>query len=312
MIFLAKIDKISYLLYSNKMAYLASGIIGILFIIYCLYNGIYYLFQPNLFNKIKLTTKNITNITMLSAVSVTFTIIISITCPITVFPPVRIAFEGLMVKISGFIFGPIIGLMAGLITDGIVMLFVPSYIHISYIIVIASFGFISGCISSLNKIVGIHKWILFLFTNIFIILFGLFASLITWYSKMKNIELFSGLLVNKNILINLIILGTSGTIIVVWIIMFICGHFAQKNKKYWNLMPIIMLTVINEYWVTTLISAWGDISFFTMTQNKNINIDGYGVTMITRLIMAPVKIIFNSSIIYITYWTVSPLIQKKY
>lgn len=303
-------NDISKIFYSNKIAYIASGVMGIFFIIYCIYNSLYYLINPKYYHGIRFTTKNIAYITMLSAVSATIAIVISITIPITVFPPVRITFEGLLVKISGFIFGPIVGLLSGIITDLIVMLFVPSYLHIAYIIVIASYGFLSGCASSINIAVGKHKWVLFILTNIFILIFGIFAGLITWYSPLEIITLFAGLEISKIILIYIIIFGTGGTIIIIWIIMFFCFYFNKTKKRYWDLVAIIMLAVINEYWVTTLISAWGDIAFLTISQNKNIGIDGYGVTMITRLSMAPIKVLFNSTIIYITYSTIEPLIHK--
>lgn len=70
---------------------------------------------------------------MLSSVSVVATIIVSITIPITVLPPIRIAFEGLMIKITGYMFGPIIGIICAAVTDILVMLFVPSYIIVYYI-----------------------------------------------------------------------------------------------------------------------------------------------------------------------------------
>ncbi|AHF61508.1 hypothetical protein P344_06800 [Spiroplasma mirum ATCC 29335] len=307
---LASFSNISKILYSNKMAYFASAVVGALFLVYCVYNGLYFLINPKKYHGIRFTTKNIAYITMLSAVSATVTIIISVTVPITVFPPIRIAFEGLMVKISGFIFGPIVGLLSGVVTDMIVMLFVPSYVHVAYIIVIASFGFISGCVSSLNRAVGQRKWILFLLTNIFIIVFGTFASLMTWYSPVDTIELFAGLKTNKDVLVYIIVIGTGASLVIIWIIMFVYRYFDKNKQHYWDLVAVIMLAVINEYWVTTLISAWGDIAFLTVSQNKNSGTDGYGVTMISRLAMAPVKILFNSAIIYITYRAISPLIHK--
>lgn len=307
---LTSFSDISKILYSNKMAYIASGVIGAFFVIYCIYNGLYYLINPKRYHGIRFTTKNIAYITILSAVSATVTIIISIIMPITVFPAIRIAFEGLMVKISGFIFGPIVGLLSGIITDLIVMLFIPSYVHVAYIIVIALYGFLSGCASSINHAIGKHKWVLFMLTNIFILIFGTFAIAITWYSSLETIVLFVGLEVSKIVLIYIISFGTGGAIIVIWIIMFVYRYFDKTKKHYWDLIAIIMLAVVNEYWVTTLISAWGDIAFLTISQNKHTENNGYGVTMITRLAMAPLKVLFNSAIIYITYRAVSPLIHK--
>ncbi|KAF5295613.1 hypothetical protein FQA39_LY12786 [Lamprigera yunnana] len=56
----------------------------------------------------KFNTRTITYIAMLTAVSTTVTVVISMVIPVTVFPPIRVAFEGIMIKITGMLFGPII------------------------------------------------------------------------------------------------------------------------------------------------------------------------------------------------------------
>ena len=154
---LANYTEFGKIFLSNSMAYIASGVIGALFLMYCCYSGFIYKFYPRHYYGIRFTTKNIAYITLLSAVSVSVTVIVSIVFPVTVFPPIRIAFEGLMIKIAGFIFGPIVGFMSGIITDLLCLMFVPSYIHIAYLIVVASFGFLSGLVGSLNRAVGKHK-----------------------------------------------------------------------------------------------------------------------------------------------------------
>jgi hypothetical protein len=78
---------------------------------------------------------------MMIAVSVSLTVVISVTIPITVFPPIRVAFSGIMVKITGMFFGPIVGIIVGILTESLCLMFVPSYIHIAYFIVSISFGF---------------------------------------------------------------------------------------------------------------------------------------------------------------------------
>ena len=300
-------SSVSDIFYSNDMAYIASGCVGAIFLIYCVYNGFYYVFRPAQYQGIRFTTKNIAYITMLSAVSVTVTIVVSITFPITVFPPIRIAFEGLMVKITGYIFGPIVGLMSGVITDALALLFVPSYIHIAYIIVIASFGFLSGCISSFNKAVGRHKFVLTIFINAFLVAIGLFACLVTYYSNTSSIELFKGLHVSKLVLIYALAFGVGGTILLFWITYFGVRLRRDGINKWNDILPIICLAVITEYWVTTFISAWGDIAFLSASEGSS---KGYGATMIGRIVMAPPKVAFNTIVIYVTYRAVHGLIHK--
>ena len=312
MIPFASVNKFSTIFYSTTMAYIAAGVVGFFVLLYSVYNGYLYLFKPTRYQGIRFTTKNIAYITVLSAVSVTVTIIVSVTVPITVFPPIRIAFEGLMVKITGYIFGPIVGLLSGIVTDSLTLLFVPSYIHIAYTIVIASFGFLSGCVSFLNKSTGYNRWFLFWFTNLFIIAFGSVAIVATeFYSSASNtIPLFAGVNVTKTALVYFIAFGTFGSLILLWIAYFFYRFWDRSGLQWREIMPIITLCVINEYWVTTLISAWGDIAIISASRGGTEN-KGYAITMIGRLAMAPGKILFNVIVIYITYRAIRPLIKTN-
>lgn len=292
------------------MAQIASAGLFLLVLIYGGYNAYIYKFRPKKFKGTRFTTKNIAYITVLSAVSVSLTIVVSVTFPITVFPPIRIAFEGLMVKITGYIFGPIIGLMSGIITDGLTLLFVPSYIHIAYLVVVGGFGFLSGIARSLNTAVGRHKWVIMLLTNLFLIFFGVMgAGLTSAYTGGATIELYNGLNISKHVLIFIIGFGIGGTIVFLWLIYFYyLLRYRNASERWRDLLPIIFLAIINEYWVTTLISAWGDVAFLQVSQDSN---KGYGVTMIARLAMAPIKIVINVAIIYATYRAIRPLIKNE-
>jgi hypothetical protein len=44
-------------------------------------------------------------------------------------PQVRVTIEALIVKIAAYFFGPIIGMVVAFITDSLVLLFVPAYVH---------------------------------------------------------------------------------------------------------------------------------------------------------------------------------------
>ncbi len=84
---------------------------------------------------------------MLIAISVAFTIISSQIVPLASIPTYKIAFIGLPVKITGFIFGPIIGFFVGLIADLISLLFIPpATYHFLYTIATAMNGLIAGLV----------------------------------------------------------------------------------------------------------------------------------------------------------------------
>ncbi|UUM20001.1 MULTISPECIES: ECF transporter S component [unclassified Mycoplasma] len=93
------------------------------------------------------TIKKMVVVAMLIAISVAFTIISSQIVPVASIPSFKIAFIGLPVKITGFIFGPIIGFFVGLIADLLSLLFVPPVTyHILYTLATAMNGLIAGIV----------------------------------------------------------------------------------------------------------------------------------------------------------------------
>lgn len=73
----------------------------------------------------KWTIRKIVFVAILIAVAIVFTIIGTQLLPVVSIPTIKISFIGLPVKITGFIFGPIIGFFVGLVSDLLSMLFIP-------------------------------------------------------------------------------------------------------------------------------------------------------------------------------------------
>lgn len=318
-------------MWTDKMSWISSGIIGVLFIIYASYNGFIYLFFPKKYKGIVFTTKNITYITMLSACSVTITVIVSRIVPVTVLPPIRISFEGLMVKASGFIFGPIVGFISGIVTDSLCMLFIPSYFHVAYLISMGFYGFIAGLIGVLNRNCKDKKWIIFLISNLFVIGFISFMAYYTFQiqsliSIYHNIKL-------PSYIVTTILFITSGFILFFQFIIFFISLFLklQKSKNSFfynnhffkrstkkiklidfdgNIIAILFLAILTEYLISSLIIPWGDVSIVSPIKRSSNLSDGYLGIFLYRLIEAPIKIIVNTLIIYITWKSVSVLIKK--
>ncbi|QNM93593.1 ECF transporter S component [Mycoplasma sp. Pen4] len=73
----------------------------------------------------KWTIRNMVFVAILIAISVSFTVVAAQIIPIANIPSFKFAFIGLPVKITGFIFGPVIGVFVGIISDLLSLLFVP-------------------------------------------------------------------------------------------------------------------------------------------------------------------------------------------
>ncbi|WP_342218109.1 hypothetical protein [Spiroplasma endosymbiont of Amphimallon solstitiale] len=264
-------------------------------------NSFWKWFRKDKYKGVRFTTKNIAYITMLSSVSVVATIIVSITIPITVLPPIRIAFEGLMIKITGYMFGPIIGIICAAVTDILVMLFVPSYISIYYMFCIIFTGFLAGIAGIFKVKLKDYPWVIFALINFFIIFFACGGMYIVISGKQLSYSM-SGIIVNKYVLAS--IMGGGGIIGLLSIYSVLFYYLLKKEiYRIKEILPIILLAVVAEYVTTVLIASYADMTLF------DPNAKDYGVTAIMRIVQAPLKIIINSIIIYVTWRTVNPLIN---
>ena len=268
---------------------------------YILMNSFWKWFHKDKYKGVRFTTKNIAYITMLSSVSVVATIIVSIIIPITVLPPIRIAFEGLMIKITGYMFGPIIGIICAAVTDILVMLFVPSYISVYYMFCIIFTGFLAGIAGIFKIKLKDYSLIIFALINFFIILFAGGGMYIVISGKQSSYSM-SGIIVNKYVFAS--IMGGGGILglLSIYVVLF---YYLLKKEIYRikEILPIILLAVVAEYVTTVLIASYADMTLF------DPNAKDYGVTAIMRIVQAPIKIIINSIIIYVTWRTVNPLIN---
>ncbi len=285
------------------------------FILYCFISGFIYLFFPRHYKGIKFTTKNITYIALLSAASVTLTVLITYFAPVTVLPTIRISFEGLMIKITGLIFGPIVGVFSGLITDMLCILFIPSYFHIAYTFTVVFYGFMAGISYSFSKKIK-KSFLLYLISSIFVIIFMIFFTFFVQYFPMSE---YSGVVhretteaISHWTLSIIVILSGVGvfafqTIVYIWYLIY-NNRANKKNieekKRILNIdiFTIITLNVLTEFYLTATILPWGDASLFGQKS--------FAVLVIYHIAEAPVKIFFNTIIIYITFRTVAPLVNK--
>lgn len=291
-----------WMLQGNNLAYATIGFVGIVVVFYFLYNTLSFYILKERYHGIRFTTKNIAYITMMTAISVAVTIAISITIPITVFPPVRVSFEGVMVKITGFIFGPIVGVIVGLITEMLVTIFVPSFIHPAYTITVIVFGFISGVGSSFLRAGKGKGWFIFLLIHVFIIIFGAFMTyLINSYSG--NIDVL-GISMTPEIY-KWVFLGSLGvTLLIVWVVVGRL-YIKRKAKILHTLLPIILFATACEFIASTLISSWGEAGFLGIQLGG-----GYTAMVISHLVDAPLKIVFNTIVLYFTYTAVKSLVKR--
>ncbi|EIE39970.1 hypothetical protein MCANUF31_01676 [Mycoplasmopsis canis UF31] len=93
----------------------------------------------------KWTIKKMVFVAILIAISVSFAVVVVQIMPLAVIPSFKISFIGLPIKITGFIFGPVIGMFVGLISDILSILFIPpAGYHPLYTVAAAVNGLVAG------------------------------------------------------------------------------------------------------------------------------------------------------------------------
>ncbi|WP_166623174.1 ECF transporter S component [Mycoplasma testudineum] len=83
---------------------------------------------------------------ILISISITLAIIGATIIPIASIPSYKLSFTGLPVKISGFIFGPVIGFFIGVVADLLSFLFLPSFFHWGYVLISGVNGIVPGLV----------------------------------------------------------------------------------------------------------------------------------------------------------------------
>lgn len=260
-------------------------------------------------------------ISLLSATSAAILIVINNFVPIVMFPPVRISFEGILVKVSGFLFGPIVGLISALVTELVVISFVPSYFHYKYLILLLSFGFFSGLVKEFKNFAKNS------FFQIAIIFFGLiifFYSTVLFLSTTETFrltlnasEIWTGIQNNFHGSITRYLaffVGLLGLFLLFGFIFYLLIVLLKHKRHSQNfqthklkgVIPILILTVYSEYFISACIATEANRSVFGENSNDIAQILFSGA-----LAVAPFKIIINTVIILAVWRSMHSFIEKN-
>jgi hypothetical protein len=151
------------LINANQTIYIFLGIIAFYFFCGAAYKvyqriknkRIYYIFP-------RISTKGISNISLVISISASIILLLTIITAgfmgimFRAYPGTRITVEGLLIKIGGLIFGPIIGMFIGAITDLLAITLTAGMFHPGYFIAAISYGLFSGTIRTIINFSG-HK-----------------------------------------------------------------------------------------------------------------------------------------------------------
>lgn len=245
------------------------------------------------------TNKKIANVGVLIAVSVVFVLIGSMLFAITSFPSFKVAFGGLPVKLTGYIFGPIIGGITGAIADILSFIYLPTYYHFAYTIVMAMAGIIPGLIMKLFskfKHKKISPRVLFYSLILFLLTIASAIVLLIEFIPQETVDKIR-FPIHSKLILELIV--TSGLMFI--FLMSIVLWFFMKRENFINIVPIIIAVVLMEI-MNDLITPWGD--------NSTLDVP-YISAALAHILLSPIKMVFNVAVLYIAWRVVYPLIKTR-
>jgi riboflavin transporter len=297
-------------IFNHKTGEIVSLILFLLIVYYLIFLIVINSYLGTTFVKQYLTTKNICYMSMLISISVVVTVIFTFFVPLMVLPPLRISVEGLMIKIAGYIFNPLFGIICALITDIILILFIPSYVDYYYIFSVVLIGFFAGTAGSLNKLLKKTKfsknYFSFCFFLVHFAIFLFFGLNILNFCLINNKEIFvtNSFSLSKFWIIFIFIFLPFLNLVVIYGILYYFYNYV-KNNDFDQLITIILFVFMSEILITFLVTSYADLRLANLEKNK------YGYALILRLVQTPFKLLINVIVVNLTIKMVKPLIKIK-
>ena len=257
------------------------------------------------------TNRKIAFVSILIATSVAFILVFSNIAPIAAIPSFKLMAGGLPVKLTGYIFGPFIGGITGVISDLISFTMRPTFIHFYYILAWMIAGFIPGTIGYFFN----RKWKSrkeiekqfsekrnlpnFIATLSILLIIMIIVFNLIWFAPDETFA--TGILKNRKFLFLAIALTGIASMFLALLIFW----FALRPKTFNLILPIIAFSALLEICATPLITL-GDMA--TIASDNN---DSFITLLAGHMLLSPIKIWANMIVILIAYRIVSPLIYSK-
>lgn len=332
---------------SSTTAFIIFGImLAILFGMFILKKIYFYFFHKKRYYVIpRISTKGITNIAMVIAIAVSIIILImAVTGGLAsvffrAYPGTRVTIEIILVKISGLLFGPVIGLISGAIIDVLTIALSAGFFHYGYFIAAVLTGLIAGLMRSTITFSRVSK-----FNDLFL---ALYSTLFIFVSLALTIGILNKILGTNSLQLTLpglnfqikltyiqfytfLLIICLLSILLIWIVFFVWMYRKRyygsnliqlKYKKYShaNHKHSIWIIIRNN-WYSSLVSVVALVTSCTFLVNilflpifdSEITGQPYTYWLLFRLLVGVFLLILDILIIYPVMLFVTPIMKYNY
>lgn len=264
----------------------------------------------------RVSSHGISNIGMILALSIAiilFLILVTANAASLVFrlwAGTRILIEGVLIKIGGLLFGPIIGMCLGAAIDILTITYSGGLFHFGYFMSAILFGLIGGLIRMLVTNTNNSLFRFSLVSSILstvIIMSSLIPIIISptenYYISLFNFDLSMSRNFVILLLVSLPIVGVS----VLWLCYFIQSRQLKRNKnaKVWykNFAPVFITILITEIVINIIFMPYFDASVSTLS---------YETWVATRIVLFLPMVVANVIIILPVYSIINPIFKYRY
>lgn len=244
---------------SKQIIFIALSFILLIFVIGLLKKLFYFLFfRRKVYLFTRITTKGISNIAMVISISISCIIILifltggAFGVLFRAYPGWRTNIETMLIKTGGLLYGPLIGLFIGAMTDFLTIVITASSFHYGYFIVCILCGLISGLLHFLWNVSIKNKLFFSILSSvIYVLLLALILTYVWWLPLDSfNISLLNwDIVVTKQIIIWIFTGLFIFAILLTWIA-YLVDHKKQITRSYlkWKYHKKIETTIHHHLW----------------------------------------------------------------
>lgn len=264
----------------------------------------------------RVSSKGIANIGMILALSISVVLILILitanaaSLVFRLWAGTRVLIEGILIKIGGLLFGPIIGMCLGLAVDLLTITYSGGIFNFGYLMAAVLFGLIGGLIRMLLSSTKSNEFKFTVWSSIISILVvaGSLTPIILSDQDVFFLSFFGvDINISKMIIFIILVLTPVVGLIVMWICYYI--QFKQLKKdpaaKRWykNFAPVLITILLSEIVINVVMMPFFDAQLSTLT---------YDAWFAIRLLLLVPMVVINVIIILPVYSIINPIITYRY
>lgn len=294
----------------------------------------YFKFKKRYFIFPRPSIQGITNIAMVTALSVAVLLLLTFitsnafSVMFRAFPGSRVTIEGILIKIAGLLFGPFLGMLVGALTDILSIIMTAGIFHYGYFIAAIGFGLMSGLIRSIFTYSGKNKFMYAIMATVVMVVTAIIALIFTYTFidphgiQQLIIPIIIPEIIPRESVIYIFVSFSLLVILIIWFLFFFNKKLQDKrlllptNKKsltsrknrrrkdyFENFCLVLICVTVTELVINILMMPAFDADLSTLK---------YGDWLTIRILLFFPMIIFNFVIIYPVYTIVWPLVKWDY